>query len=178
MKGRRLVVVVLTTLLLVGINLGYAGEIAAKERMPSFDRIALREVNLYVDEMRSADDLPPPAAKGTWARFIRRSPQNNTELVELENGKQYWADIGGFYPLYYVVGTEDLIVTMMMEDYTDMEGVYLQKVVLAHPGDTVAVDRYHKEKKENCYFAYSLDGSKCGFAPVIRLAPVGDAGIP
>jgi hypothetical protein len=48
-------------------------------------------------------------------------------------------------------------------------------MILAHPGDTVAVDHTSPAPKGKV-LVWSLDGSLSGLAPVYQLEPVGDPG--
>jgi len=162
--------------ILLTISVSYAGETPVKERMPLWDRIALSDVNIYTSEGLDQQEPPDVAKKGTWARFIRHSEKFTSDLVELESGGKFWIQSTAMYPLYYVVGTGDLVVQVshgMTKKPTDAAS--WSQEVMAHPGDVVAVDRL-SQALLGTWLVYTPDGSKIGYAPADRLKPVGDPG--
>jgi hypothetical protein len=154
-----------------------AAEPPAGERMPLWDRIALSEVKIYTSEALDQHDPPAIAKKGTWARFIRHSEKFTTELVEFESGGKFWIQETAMYPLYYVVGTGDLIVQVAHSiSKKPTDELEWSAEVIAHAGDVVAVDRL-SQALAGTWLVYSPDGSRMGYAPSDRLEPVGDSGM-
>lgn len=166
---------VLAVLLLICFS--FATDVPAEERMPLWDRIALSDVSIYTSESREQGESLPPVKKGTWARFIRHSEKFSTELVELESGGKYWIQDHSMYPLYYVVGTSDLVVQVPHgSSAKPVDPTAWSEEVIVHPGDVVAVDRWG-QALSGTWVIYTPDGSKHGYAPINRLQPVGDAGM-
>ncbi len=158
----------LAILLLLLTNLCPAEEVTGKERMPLWDRIALSEVKIYTTEGLDQQNPPQTAKKGAWAHFIRHSQKFTTELVELESGGQFWIQEHSMLPLYYVVGTDNLMVQL------PGTGTPPNTMRLVRPGDTVAVDHASHAPKGKV-LVWSLDGSLSGLAPLYQLEPVGDS---
>jgi hypothetical protein len=141
----------------------------AKGRMPLWDRIALSDCKLYTSEGLDEPSQPTIAKKGTWAKLLQHSDSFTSDYVELEAGGKYWIQEHAMLPLYYVVGTDNLVVQL------PGTGTPPNTMRLARPGDTVAVD-HTSPAPQGKVLVWSLDGSLSGLAPVYQLEPVGDPG--
>ena len=143
------------------------------------DRANIAPAQPYTNPQLESKESMPVLKSWSKGKFLERSDNNGSELIQFANGDKFWFKIGDFFPLYRVKGTQPVEIKSYRAAHDDQgklkwEIKSLVPPMYLKPGDIVALDATPLQLMS--LFRFHSEDGRSGIISLGDVVAVGDGG--